>query len=107
MGKVTQLLRSLRQNVIEAHLLLCVMMTVMAKNRAFEKKHDTWRLNPFRTAVPFWGQTTSSLTGLSPKRDCGSKRVINPFNLGLRSVPFWARTISDLTGLCPKTGRQP
>ena len=30
------------------------------------------RLNPFRTAVPFWGQTTRSLTGLSPERDCGS-----------------------------------
>ena len=32
--------------------------------------------NPFRTtAVPFWGQTTWNLTGLSPKRDGGSKRV--------------------------------
>ena len=27
------------------------------------------------TAVPFWGQTTWNLTALSPKRDCGSKRV--------------------------------
>ena len=24
-------------------------------------------LNPFRTAVPFWGQTTYNLSGLSPK----------------------------------------
>ena len=32
-------------------------------------------LNPFRTAVPFGGQTTRNLTGLSPKRDCGAKRV--------------------------------
>ena len=32
-------------------------------------------LNPFRTAVPFWGQSTWSLTGLSPKWDCGSKGV--------------------------------
>ena len=24
-------------------------------------------LNPFRTAVPFWGQTTGNLSGLSPK----------------------------------------
>ena len=31
------------------------------------------RLIPFRTAVPFWGQTTWNLAGLSPKRDCGSK----------------------------------
>ena len=35
-------------------------------------------VNPLRTAVPFWGQTTSNLSGLSPKRDCCStKRVIN------------------------------
>ena len=32
-------------------------------------------LNPFRTAIPFWGQTTWILSGLSPKRDCRSKRV--------------------------------
>ena len=32
-------------------------------------------LDPFRTAVPFWGQTTWKLRGLSPIRDCGSKRV--------------------------------
>ena len=32
-------------------------------------------LNPFRTAVPFWGQITQKLTGLSPKRDCGSEGV--------------------------------
>ena len=31
--------------------------------------------NPFRTAVPFWEQITWNLSGLSPKRDCGSKRV--------------------------------
>ena len=30
---------------------------------------------PFRTAVPFWGQTTQNLSGFSPKRDCTSKRV--------------------------------
>ena len=28
-----------------------------------------------RAAVPFWGQSTQLLTGLSPKPDCGSKRV--------------------------------
>ena len=32
-------------------------------------------INPFRAAVPFWGQTTQNSTGVSPKRDCGSKRV--------------------------------
>ena len=29
----------------------------------------------FRTAVPFWGQTTWSLGGLFPQWDCSSKRV--------------------------------
>ena len=29
----------------------------------------------FRTAVPFWGQPSQILSTLSPKRDCGSKRV--------------------------------
>ena len=32
-------------------------------------------INPFRTAVPFWGQTTQILSNLSPKWDCGPKRV--------------------------------
>ena len=32
-------------------------------------------LNPFRTAVSLWGQTTQISRSLSPKRDCGSKRV--------------------------------
>ena len=31
--------------------------------------------NPFRTAVPFWGQTTQLLSSSSPKRVCGSKGV--------------------------------
>ena len=33
------------------------------------------RLHPFRTAAPLWGQTTQILSNMSPKRDCGSKRV--------------------------------
>ena len=33
------------------------------------------QINPFSTAVPFWGHTTQNLTGLSPRRDCNSKRV--------------------------------
>ena len=35
----------------------------------------TAALTPFRTAVPFRGQITQNLSGLSPKRDCGSKGV--------------------------------
>ena len=32
-------------------------------------------VNPFRTAAPFWGPITWNLSGLSPKRDCGSEGV--------------------------------
>ena len=34
-------------------------------------------INPFRTAVPFWGQTTQIriIYNLCPKRDCSPKRV--------------------------------
>ena len=32
-------------------------------------------INPFRTAVPFWGQTTLVTSYLSRKRDCSSKRL--------------------------------
>ena len=36
-------------------------------------------INPFRTAVPFCGETTQISSSLSPKRDCGSKRVERSF----------------------------
>ena len=32
-------------------------------------------MNPFSTAVPFWGRTIHISSSLSPKRDCGPKRV--------------------------------
>ena len=38
-------------------------------------------LNPLRTAVPFWGQTSRILSNVSPKRNCGPKRV--------KDVPLW------------------
>ena len=31
------------------------------------------RVNPFRTAVPLWGQPNQNLSSLSPKRDCSTK----------------------------------
>ena len=31
-------------------------------------------INPFRAAVPFWGQTSLNLSVSSPKRDCGSEK---------------------------------
>ena len=32
-------------------------------------------INPFRTAVPFWGQASQILSNLSPNRDCGPKKL--------------------------------
>ena len=32
-------------------------------------------IDRFRTAVPFWGQTSQIISNLSPKRDCSPKRV--------------------------------
>ena len=37
-------------------------------------------VNPSRTAVLLWGQSSQIISNLSPKRDCGSKRV-NPSSL--------------------------
>ena len=33
------------------------------------------RISTVRTAAPFWGRTSQMLNSLSPKRDCGTKRV--------------------------------
>ena len=41
---------------------------------------------PFRTAVSFWGQTSQVPSTLSPKRDCGSKRVNSDMPVLLISV---------------------
>ena len=46
-------------------------------------------LNPFRTAVPFWGQTTQISSSSCPKRDCGSKGVIHiDWIVPKRRLPF-------------------
>ena len=40
------------------------------------KIRKTWKmLNPFRTAVPFWGQTSLIVSSSSPKCDCSPERV--------------------------------
>ena len=44
--------------------------------------------SPFRTAVPFWGQITQSLTDLSPKRDCSTKRVYSVGVMGSISPSY-------------------
>ena len=54
-------------------------------------------LNPFRTAVPFWGKILENLSGLSPKRDCGSKGVNKTSGLRARQ---WAPRCEDQRA-CP------
>ena len=44
-------------------------------------------LNPFRTAVPFWGQTTQFSSSLSPKRDCGCSKGVKAHQEGTASTP--------------------
>ena len=44
-------------------------------DRGMSTVSDSTRVDPFRTAVPFWGQTTRISGSLSPKRDSGPKRV--------------------------------
>ena len=42
-----------------------------------------YQVNPFRTAVLVWRQTTYKLTGLCPKQQCGTSRV------RFKIVPRW------------------
>ena len=59
-------------------------------------------VDPTITAVPIWGQSSQTLSSLSPKRDCGtiinenSPNRGNPFST---AVPFWGQTTWNLTGL--------
>ena len=46
-----------------------------------EARHQPFLLNPFRTTVPLWGQTTQISSSLPPKRDCGSKGVKGARNI--------------------------
>ena len=44
------------------------------------------RVNPLSTAVPFRGETSHIPNSLSPKRDCGPKRVIYVWSTEQRLV---------------------
>ena len=64
-------------------------------------------VNPFRTAVPVWGQTTQTSSSLSPKRDCGSVGV--KIKVGTLCIPrqikgfvclYWAGRYSMLLTCC-------
>ena len=52
-------------------------------------------VNPFRTAVPFWGQTSQISSSLSPKRDWGSKGVKERRGVCAHSVHGRSRMIVD------------
>ena len=53
---------------------ICLTCTWYPTAAAAAAAVSQFLLNPFRTAVPFWGQTTQISGSLSPKRDCGPKR---------------------------------
>ena len=57
--------------------LTCVTAKVRAVCTAGNYEYHPWFLpvNPFRTAVPFWGQSTQIPSRLPPKRNCSPKRV--------------------------------
>ena len=55
-------------------------------------------LNPFRTAVPFSGQTTWNLTGLPPQRDWGSERVHFSHTYVFVNYISYTETFSRMTG---------
>ena len=48
-----------------------------SSRREVRRLGGSYSINPFRTAVPFWGQSSLILSSLSPQRDSGSKRVNN------------------------------
>ena len=48
--------------------------------------------SPFSTALPLRGQTSQILSSLSPKRDCGSKRVKIKVGVGVSEYwGYWVR----------------
>ena len=64
--------------MIDDALVVCILSTYLLRtvdNAARTRTYIPLLFNPFRTTVPFGGQTTRNLTGLPPKRDCSSKGV--------------------------------
>ena len=54
-----------RKRALKNDRIPCAMSTALT----------VFEVNPFGTAVPCWGQTAWNLSGLSPQRDCSTKRV--------------------------------
>ena len=50
-----------------------ILLPIYGANKGLSP--DIFATNPFRTAVPFWGQTPQILSNLPPHRDCGPKRI--------------------------------
>ena len=63
-------------------------------------------VNPFSTAVPFWGQTSQFSSVLSPKRDCGPKGA--KFSTSSRTdqdrSPVLGGNYLDFLLVCPPSG---
>ena len=65
------------KNMRTSGMLAVNCKIVITSNVARERQLHNFerKVKPFRTAVPFWGQTTQSSSSLSPKWDFGPRRV--------------------------------
>ena len=76
-----------RKRYDDIHGIALSTLLILQLNFFLSSLSLSFQLNLFRTAVPFWGQTSQISSSLPPKRDCGSKGIkLNPF-CSLRVVP--------------------
>ena len=81
-----------RRDIFESHdVKLCVPQALKACFREYQPRNEfharPGAVNPFRIAVPFWGQTTQISSRLSPERNCGPKRVLHGMHDILNVTP--------------------
>ena len=54
-----------------------------------ERKDRLLPVTPFRTAVPFWGQSTQSLSSWAPERDCSPRRIEEEMRVAKGKIFFF------------------
>ena len=90
-------------------VLAILVLTLQRKKRSAAPRNHT--LNPFRTAVPFWGQSSQISSCFVPKRDCGSKGVNTTLEKKRKTVPDnppnnYPRGILRTRGVLDETGKR-
>ena len=81
--------------------LIEIMLTFKACPSGTASADGPQIVNPSRTSVPFWGQTTQISSSLSPKRDCGSKGLQQEFYYGDSVTPVSLLCLRSLGGVAP------